>query len=431
MIGEPGATTITVPASITQLTPDSFNNPEWIEAVTFEPGSRISFLGNSTFGFFESLRSICIPASVEVLGHFCFMEANSDDPWCPLESITFEPGSKLTEIKPHALIGCHLLQSIYLPASVQTLCGASFTGCGLTLIEFDPENEDYHSIADCVMDCMNTTLIHYFGTAPEMRVLDEVEVIDDSACYDWGTISSVGFGPASKLSLIGEYAFRGCDHLESICIPGSVEELDEGCFIFCESLANVSFCSGSKLRVIGSAAFQSCSALVSIALPASLEVLGAVSFCNCERLETVTFPPDSKLTRLEHSAFEGCGSLRSICLPSSTVCVDKECFGECYALSTLTFSSPCNLRTLLDLPPYSPAVIAIPDTVEELGFSFCAEPPGLLTLTFGRDSKLSHLHATRDPALRFTRCFLRVTTTSLKVLRCLMEFEIGAISEEL
>jgi hypothetical protein len=424
---EPNAKIITIPASMTELTANSFDSPESVEAIKFEHGSRIRVLGEGAFGFLQSLKSICIPASVEVLGSHCFVDLYVEEPFSPVESITFESGSRLSELQGWTFSGCMSLKSICLPASVQTLTGQNFAGSGLTQIGFDAANEYYHSIGDYVMDKRKPKLIRYFGPGSEIRIEDDVEEIGPYAFCFCSWILSVGFGRMSKLSCIGRCAFQTCSNLESISIPVSVEVVCEYCFWTCKSLVSVSFSSGSKLRVMENHVFAGCTALKSIAIPSSAEVLEQGSFISCETLDTITFPPDSKLTRLGTGAFCGCRSLTSILLPSSVVHVGGRCFRECYALSSLTFSSPCNVETLLDLPPYSPTEIAIPDTVCELGFLSWAGCPGNFTLTFGRDSKLSHIGPSSDPGFHFVRCFLRVSTNSLKVLRGLMEFGLDAV----
>jgi hypothetical protein len=73
--------------------------------VKFKPGPQLSELESGTFCRFESLRSIGIAASVEILRVDCFMGADGSEAF-RLETVTFEAGSKLREIETGAFFRC-------------------------------------------------------------------------------------------------------------------------------------------------------------------------------------------------------------------------------------------------------------------------------------------------------------------------------------
>jgi hypothetical protein len=91
--------------------------------------------------------------------------------------------------------------------------------------------------------------------------------------------------------------------VRSICIPASVEILDDKCFSNCQSLSSLTFESDSHVTRIGKLAFKSCELLLSICIPASVEVLCTESFADCRSLVSVSFESDSRLTRIEEMAF--------------------------------------------------------------------------------------------------------------------------------
>jgi hypothetical protein len=94
-----------------------------IQFIAFEFKSGLSQIGAESFANYLSLRSICVPASVEFLGERSFSSCN------PLSSLTFESGSKLTRIEANAFYCCSSLKSICLPASVEFLGERSFLSC--------------------------------------------------------------------------------------------------------------------------------------------------------------------------------------------------------------------------------------------------------------------------------------------------------------
>jgi hypothetical protein len=144
------ATTIIIPASVTDLKHQSFIGATAVEHITFEPGSRLAQLNTWTFGHCTSLKSICIAASVKIIGSRCFLGRAKNDSSSSLATVTFEPGSELRRIEPFAFSGCNSLQSISLPASVQMISADSFAECRLSAIAFDGPSAFCHVTADCV-----------------------------------------------------------------------------------------------------------------------------------------------------------------------------------------------------------------------------------------------------------------------------------------
>ena len=68
----------------------------------------------------------------------------------------------------------------------------------------------------------------------------------------------------SSVKKIGDYAFMGCESLESVVIPSSVTE-------------------------IGTQAFSSCSSLESVEIPPSVKKIGVNAFAYCTSLASVAF----------------------------------------------------------------------------------------------------------------------------------------------
>jgi hypothetical protein len=71
-----------------------------LSSFTFESGSKLMRIESSAFRWCSSLRTICIPASVEVLCSSSFRECSS------LSSLIFEPGSKLARIEAYSFASC-------------------------------------------------------------------------------------------------------------------------------------------------------------------------------------------------------------------------------------------------------------------------------------------------------------------------------------
>jgi hypothetical protein len=130
--------------------------------------------------------------------------------------------------------------------------------------------------------------------------------------------------------------FQWCFHLESICLPPSLEKV-HGSFAGRE-LAKVSVDPRNRcLRVIGDFLIDiTRSRLIryfgspsdAIMLSRSVEVIGSYCFHDYSDLKRVSFEAGSKLTRMGRNAFQNCSSLRSIVIPASVTRICGGAFAE-------------------------------------------------------------------------------------------------------
>ena len=101
---------------------------------------------------------------------------------------------------------------------------------------------------------------------------------------------------------IGDYAFYGCELLETVVLPKS-------------------------LKSIGKSAFEGCKSLVEITIPEKVKIIQPKTFYNCWALEKVQFSDGIK--EIYKEAFRGCRSLTHIELPNSLATLGKACFVDC------------------------------------------------------------------------------------------------------
>jgi hypothetical protein len=114
---------ICIPASIEIIGKECFENCSSLSQIIFQSGSRITRLGGEVFGRCSLLTSICIPANVKSIGAGCLCKCRS------LVEVSFEPGSKLTRIECEAFIGCISLPSFVIPAQLEVIAHEVFSGC--------------------------------------------------------------------------------------------------------------------------------------------------------------------------------------------------------------------------------------------------------------------------------------------------------------
>ena len=90
---------------------------------------------------------------------------------------------------------------------------------------------------------------------------------------------------------IDREAFYGCDSLESIIFPESLEATEEKAFSSCDSLSSVRV--GSALSYIGEGAFAYCESLENIYISSDNEFFSSIDgiLYNKEEKKMVLYPP--------------------------------------------------------------------------------------------------------------------------------------------
>ena len=107
---------VTIPASVGSIGSAAFKNCQKLETVTFAPGSMLTELSDRVFEACYSLKSVNIPDGVTSIGSRAFY-------YCALKGITLPDG--LTDIGDEAFC-LTMLSSVTIPASVQFIGSGAF-----------------------------------------------------------------------------------------------------------------------------------------------------------------------------------------------------------------------------------------------------------------------------------------------------------------
>lgn len=111
------ARTAIVPATVHELSASAFKDARQLESLTFEAPSTICWLRPGTFRHCQSIKSIVIPASVQAIMTRCFVDVYVSDARPPIETLAFEPGSRLETIQWGAFSGCYSLRNLVLASA--------------------------------------------------------------------------------------------------------------------------------------------------------------------------------------------------------------------------------------------------------------------------------------------------------------------------
>lgn len=248
-------------------------------------------------------------------------------------------GLPVVSIEAYAFKNCTNITKIIIPSSIKSIGDYAFSGCSaLTYNEYDNA--------------------YYLGNEDNpYLVLVWAKNTDITSC-----------NIHTNAKIIHSAAFAGCDKLESITVPPSVNSIGVASFMNCNRLSSITLpfvgesqnATGYKSHFgyifgfnswqntyhdeltscdynVGSTfynyfipssvenvvithedsiefyAFKRCKTLKSISIPDSVTKISARAFYGCRALTDITIP--DSVTHIGNSSFEGCVSLESITLP--------------------------------------------------------------------------------------------------------------------
>ena len=123
------------------------------------------------------------------------------------------------------------------------------------------------------------------------------------------------------ITSIGQYAFSGCQNLESVTLPESLTTLGSEAFYGCKNLESVAL--PESLTTLGDRTFEACELLKTIKIPSGVTAIPDQCFYGCSSLESVTIPEG--VTAIGYDAFSGC-KFNALTLPSTITSIGNEAF---------------------------------------------------------------------------------------------------------
>ncbi|MBQ2884769.1 MAG: leucine-rich repeat protein, partial [Alphaproteobacteria bacterium] len=225
----------------------------------------------------------------------------------------------------------------------------------------------------------------------------EIQEVANKAFKGCINITKLDFSMCGSLVTIGDETFYGCEYLENVKIPESVEEFGEGCFSYCENLREITipFCgkgdgdsveeyslaynlgkyysdldankfkkwievegsnyyyaipaSLNKIIILGGDirknAFTNFSSQVTIILGAGITSIEEESFKGCA-VKHLDATQVSKITTIGASAFYNCNFLEDVKLPANIRYIKESAFAECDRLQNIILPSDSQLQTI-------------------------------------------------------------------------------------
>lgn len=162
--------------------------------------------------------------------------------------------------------------------------------CGTRLVAETPAKKGSHWVPVLILVILSILgTVLYFAAAGDplscFQVKDGALYFDQTLYTGSEELTVPEQISGSTVYSISDSCFADCDHITTVTLPDSVEN-------------------------IGSHAFEDCDSLRGIRLPESVTIIGAKAFAGCSSLEAVSIPASAAY--IAPDAFEGCTDLRYV-----------------------------------------------------------------------------------------------------------------------
>ena len=178
-----------------------------------------------------------------------------------------------------------------------------------------------------------------------------------------GTLTIPATANGYQVTVIGEYAFSGCEALENIILPESLQTIEHAAFEYC-GLKTVSF--PASLTKIDYSAFSN-SALTEVTIPGTV-TFDEYAFYHCSDLLKVTI--GEGITEVPRQSFDYCEALTTVSLPSTLTTIGYMAFASTTSLGE--FIVPEGVTTIGEAAFFSSGLkkITLPSTLTTAARAF-------------------------------------------------------------
>lgn len=366
-------TSITIPASVTELSASSFVNCTNIESIIVADGNKtfdsrnncnsiirtsdntlvigcknstipegVETIGSKAFAMTDlskieiansvkviedfafygcKLANITIPTNIVKIGENAFCQ-NNNLSVVNFEAIKCQPNTQ----KASPFAQCMSLISVNFGENVKEVPNAMFLGCNeLKYVTFSSSIENIGN--EAFKECSSLSYIEIPSSIQKVGAFafyktNIYEPVFNDRLFIYYAGNDTEYKIPDGIKTICGNAFYENNTIKSLTIPNSVTTIDDFAFQGMAALENIII--PNSVSYLGKSAFKSCSHITSLTLPNSITKIETETFMNCSRLKTVTLP--KTITEIDNNAFYWCDQLESITIQNPDIKVNKYSF---------------------------------------------------------------------------------------------------------
>lgn len=354
---------ITIPETVETIGTSAFTGAS-IEELVIPEG--VTFIERSAFASNKALKSVTFPSTLGGVDYYAFEYSDNINyvnfngtvgQWAKIgfASETSNPvffaknlhinGELLenaiiedtTSIHAYTFIGCEALKNVYVGDGVKYIGEKAFKNCvNLETIDLPASLETSHH--NSFWGCSKINKVNYRGTIDEWVVID-FRTANANPVYFSHNLYFSGVllenAEIKEANRIEDFVFVNCDSLKTVFIGGNVGRIYSDSFENCKSLVSVEI-DGS---IILGSSFRGCSALVDVKISEKGNSfnLSSYAFYECSSLEEIVLP--KRVTGLGNATFAKCTSLKTVYLSEEIGNIGYDAFYYCPSLEIVYYES--------------------------------------------------------------------------------------------
>ena len=322
------------------------------------------------------LEKVYLPDSIQYIGGAAFQSNEA------LWVFKTSDDSQLRKIGMYALAGCKILGDVVLGPKLEVIEEGAFMLCErLIKTEFDENVITPDSLTKIGKDAFKGTKFYEKPDAEGLIYVDKWLV----GGAENATVTSITLN--SDTVGIADYAFANNESLKILTIPNknSLKYIGRGAFCRASKLDMLDL-SMTNMRRIEDYTFYACTSLSYLKLP-RLTSVGNSSFYNCMQLKKLDFS-NGKLESIGDRAFSGCMNLEEVKLGDSLKTIGMGAFYSCQQLKSI--SLPNTVTAVSDyafFACYSLTQVSLSSKIETVGNYAFAHCVSLERISLGNDVK--------------------------------------------
>ena len=282
LLQESAVESLTIPEGVTEIPTYFCNGCKKLTTISLP--STLRTIGIDAFSYCSSLDNVEIPKSVKTIKGRAFVSTTS------LKNFTLQEGIQTME---NSIFEYSALTSIYIPKTLSTT-DAPFMNSNITDVKFNESLATFTdklfygahkltdiTIPDTIIKLGNSCLRE---TNLEVVIIpDTVKTIGNSAFEQCDNLCAVKIGAGVRK--LPQWCFYGCDILQNVIIPETVNELDANVF----EASGISYQKlPQSIKSIPYQSFKDCKNLTEVVCSDALESIGDYAFERCYNLTTLT-----------------------------------------------------------------------------------------------------------------------------------------------